>query len=230
MDRAGLVGDDGPTHHGLFDIAYLRCLPNLIAMAPKDEDELVDMMFTATLQKHPCFIRYPRGPAEGVPVKDQAAPLEIGKAEVLQDFSNNRGPKVAFFALGNMQKMARKAAETLAAEGFDCAIINPRFIKPLDEAITARFGSLAEVVVTLEDHALMGGFGSTVLELFSEKRIHVPVVRIGWPDVFIEHASGVDYLRQKYGLTAENTVAKVKAQFNAAPVTPPAASLRKPAY
>ena len=229
MDRAGLSANDGPTHHGLFDIAYLRCLPNVIAMAPKDEDELADMMFTATLQKHPCFIRYPRGPAEGVPVKDQAAPLEIGKAEVLQDFSNNRGQKVAFFALGNMQKIARKASDALAAEGFDCAIINPRFIKPLDEATTTRFGSVADVVVTLEDHALMGGYGSTVLELFGEKRIHVPVVRIGWPDVFIEHASSVDYLRQKYGLTAENTVAKVKAQFNAAPVAT-TSSQPKPAY
>jgi 1-deoxy-D-xylulose-5-phosphate synthase len=186
-------------------------------MAPKDEDELADMMFTATHQKHPCFIRYPRGEGEGVPVKDQPKLLEIGQAEVRQNFSNNRGQKVAFFALGNMQQMAKKAAAALAAEGFDCAIINPRFIKPLDGATTAQFGSLADVVVTLEDHVLMGGYGSSVLELFSEKRIHVPVVRIGWPDAFVEHASSVDYLRQKHGLTAENTVAKVKAQFNASP-------------
>jgi 1-deoxy-D-xylulose-5-phosphate synthase len=218
MDRAGLSANDGPTHHGLFDIAYLRCLPNVIAMAPKDEDELVDMMFTASQQNHPTFIRYPRGAAEGVPVKEQPRLLEIGKAEVLQDFTAGRGHKVTFFALGNMQRMARKAADLLTAEGFNCAIVNPRFTKPIDEELTARYGSQSEVVVTLEDHALMGGYGSTVLELFNDRRIHVNVVRIGWPDQFIEHASSVDYLRQKYGLTAENAVAQVKAQFNAAPV------------
>ena len=102
MDRAGLSANDGPTHHGLFDIAYLRCLPNVIAMAPKDEDELVDMMFTATHQQHPTFIRYPRGAAEGVPIKEQPKLLEIGKAEVIQNFSNNGKRKVALFGLGPM--------------------------------------------------------------------------------------------------------------------------------
>jgi len=213
MDRAGLSANDGPTHHGLFDIAYLRCLPNLVAMAPKDEDELFDMMFTATHQKHPVFIRYPRGPAEGVPIKDIPRLLEMGKAEVIQNFSNNGGRKVAFFALGNMQKLAHKAAEPLAAEGWDCAMINPRFTKPLDAAATEFFGRAADVVVTLEDHALMGGYGSAVLELFSDKHVTTPVVRIGWPDQFIEHASSVDYLRNKYGLTPENVVAQVTALF-----------------
>ncbi|HXJ58192.1 MAG TPA: transketolase C-terminal domain-containing protein, partial [Verrucomicrobiae bacterium] len=222
MDRAGLSANDGPTHHGLFDIAYLRCLPNVIAMAPKDEDELADMMFTATLQKHPTFIRYPRGAAEGVPIKDQPKPIEIGKGEVTRDFANSRDHKVTFFALGNMQSIARQAADQLTAEGFNCAIINPRFTKPLDEELTTRFAGVSEVVVTLEDHALMGGYGSAVLELLSARRMHVPVVRIGWPDQFIEHASSVDHLRYKYGLTPEQTVAKVKAQFNAAPADAPA--------
>jgi len=227
MDRAGLSANDGPTHHGLFDIAYLRCLPNVIAMAPKDEDELADMMFTATHQKHPTFIRYARGPAEGAPVKEQPQLVEIGKAEVMHNFANNRGHKVAIFALGNMMKIGRQAADQLVTQGFDVALINPRFTKPIDDATTAFFGQAADVVVTLEDHALMGGYGSVVLELFNEKRIHVPVVRIGWPDQFIEHASSVDYLRQKYGLTVEQTVAKVKAQFNAAaqPVTTPQSKL-----
>ena len=218
MDRAGLSANDGPTHHGLFDIAYLRCLPNVIAMAPKDEDELADMMFTATHQKHPTFIRYPRGAAEGVPIKDQPKLLEIGQAEVVRNFANNRGQKVGIFALGGMMKLGRQAADKLAADGFDVALINPRFTKPLDEATTAFFGQASDVVVTLEDHVLMGGYGSSVLELFNEKRIHVPVVRIGWPDQFIEHASSVDYLRQKHGLTVENTVTKVKAQFHAGTV------------
>jgi 1-deoxy-D-xylulose-5-phosphate synthase len=219
MDRAGLSANDGPTHHGLFDIAYLRCLPNLIAMAPKDEDELVDMMFTATHQKHPCFIRYPRGPAEGVTIKDIPRLLEIGKAEVIQNFSNNGGRKAAFFALGNMQHLARKAGGQLAAEGYDVALINPRFTKPLDAASHEFFGRAADVVVTLEDHALMGGYGSSVLELFSDKHVTTPVVRVGWPDQFIEHASSVDYLRQKHGLTAENAVAQVKAVLGETTVT-----------
>jgi 1-deoxy-D-xylulose-5-phosphate synthase len=217
MDRAGLSANDGPTHHGLFDIAYLRCMPNLIAMAPKDEDELADMMFTATHQNHPAFIRYPRGAAEGVPIKDQPELLEIGKAEVIQNFSSNGKRKVALFGLGPLNTLARKAAEQLAAEGFDCAVINPRFTKPLDAGTHEFFGKAADVVVTLEDHALMGGYGSAVLELFSEKGVTTPVVRIGWPDQFIEHATTQDELRKKYGLTVENTVAKVKAQFGEAP-------------
>jgi 1-deoxy-D-xylulose-5-phosphate synthase len=216
MDRAGLSANDGPTHHGLFDIAYLRCLPNLIAMAPKDEDELADMMFTASLQRHPAFIRYPRGAAEGVPIKDQPMLLEVGKAEVIQNFSSNGNRKVAFFGLGPMNTLARKAAAQMAAEGFDCAVINPRFTKPLDGGTHEFFGNAADVVVTMEDHALMGGYGSAVLELFSEKGVTTPVVRIGWPDQFIEHASTQDELRRKYGLTVENAIAKVKAQFGEA--------------
>ncbi len=216
MDRAGLSANDGPTHHGLFDIAYLRCLPNVIAMAPKDEDELVDMMFTATHQRHPTFIRYPRGAAEGVPIKDQPKLLEVGKAEVIQNFSSNGRQKVALFGLGPMNTLARKAAAQLAAEGFDCAVINPRFTKPLDAGTHEFFGRAADVVVTMEDHALMGGYGSAVLELFSEKNVTTPVVRIGWPDQFIEHASTQDELRRKYGLSVENTVAKLKAQFGEA--------------
>ena len=214
MDRAGLSANDGPTHHGLFDIAYLRCLPNVIAMAPKDEDELVDMMFTASHENHPTFIRYPRGAAEGVPIKDQPKLIEIGKAEVIQNFSNTGKRKVALFGLGNLNSMARKAAAQLTNEGFDCAVINPRFTKPLDAGAHEFFGKAADIVVTLEDHALAGGYGSAVLELFSEKAVTTQVVRIGWPDQFIEHASSQDELRKRYGLTVENIIAKVKSQFS----------------
>lgn len=217
MDRAGLSANDGPTHHGLFDIAYLRCLPNVISMAPKDEDEMVDMMFTASHENHPTFIRYPRGAAEGVPIKDQPKLLEVGKAEVIQNFSNTGRHKVTLFGLGNLNSMARKAAVQLTNEGFDCAVINPRFTKPLDAGTHEFFGKAADVVVTLEDHALMGGYGSAVLELFSEMAVTTPVVRIGWPDQFIEHASSQDELRKRYGLTVENIVMKVKAQFGEAP-------------
>lgn len=216
MDRAGLSASDGPTHHGLFDIAYLRCVPNIIAMAPKDEDELVDMMFTASLQSHPTFIRYPRGAGEGVKIKEVPAVLDIGKAEVIKNFSQNGGAKIALFGLGNMQRMARAAADQLAAEGFDPAVINPRFTKPIDEGTTEFFANAADVVVTFEDHVLMGGYGASVLELLSERGIQTPVVRIGWPDQFIEHASSVDYLREKYGLTAERAVALVKEKLGRA--------------
>ncbi len=210
MDRAGLSANDGPTHHGLFDIAYLRCLPNIIAMAPKDEDELVDMMYTASRADHATFIRYPRGSGEGVEIKEQPALLDIGKAEVVRNFNNKKGNKVALFGLGNMQSVARDAADKLASEGVNVALINPRFTKPLDAATHEFFGQAAEVVVTFEDHVLAGGYGASVAELYNDLGISTRVVRIAWPDQFIEHASSVGYLRERYGLTAESAVARVK--------------------
>jgi 1-deoxy-D-xylulose-5-phosphate synthase len=213
MDRAGLSANDGPTHHGLFDISYLRCLPNVIAMAPANEDELADMMLTATEVNQPVFIRYPRGTAEGVAVKESPQAIEIGKAQIVQTFANNKQRKVALFGLGPMNTIARKAAQQLSAEGYDVAVINPRFTKPLDAAAHETYGHEADLVVTLEDHVLMGGYGSAVLELFSQLGVSTPVVRIGWPDQFIEHATTQDELRHKYGLSVANTVAKVKAQF-----------------
>ena len=218
MDRAGLSANDGPTHHGLFDIAFLRCVPNLICMAPKDEDEFQDMLFTATHQQHPVAIRYPRGAGEGVPIKEEPKLLDIGKAEVVQSFVQNGGRRVAFFAIGNMVPIARKAAAQLIEEGCDCAVINARFIKPLDADTTAFFGRASDVVVTLEDHVLPGGYGSAVLELFNERHLTTPVVCIGWPDQFIEHATTVDELRQRHGLTVLNTVARVKSALAEAPV------------
>jgi 1-deoxy-D-xylulose-5-phosphate synthase len=220
MDRAGLSPQDGPTHHGMFDISYVRSVPNCIAMAPKDEDELVDMMFTATREPHPTFIRYPRGPAEGVPIKEQPRQLEIGKAELIQNFSNNGRKKVALFPLGNMMPLGRQTAARLQNEGYDVAIVNPRFVKPIDAGMTEFFGRAAEVVVTMEDHVLIGGYGSAVVELFSEKRISTPVVQVGWPDQFIEHATSVDDLRNKYGLTVDATVARVRTEFGSAESKP----------
>ena len=210
MDRAGLSANDGPTHHGLFDIAYLNCVPGIIAMAPSNEDELADMMFTATHQNQPTFIRYPRGNGEGVEVKNQPTLIEIGKAEVLQNFSNNEKPRVAFFALGPMRAIANAAIGELGAENIDAAIINPRFTKPIDGGTTEFFAEAAEVVVTIEDHVLRGGYGSIVRDHLAECGITTPVVRIGWPDQFIEHASSVDYLRDKHGLTGANTAEQIR--------------------
>jgi len=209
MDRAGLSANDGPTHHGLFDIAYLRCVPNIVAMAPRNEDEFADMLFTASRQNHPAFIRYPRGAAEGVPVKDEPTMLEIGKAEVVRNFEGNGKRKVAFLGLGPMFSVAEAAAEELG-EDFDCALIDPRFTKPIDEATTEYFAKTADLVVTLEDHVLPGGYGSLVAELMVENGVQKPLIRIGWPDQFVEHASSVGELREKYGLTVKAVVEQVR--------------------
>jgi 1-deoxy-D-xylulose-5-phosphate synthase len=204
MDRGGLSGDDGPTHHGLFDISYLRSVPNLIHMVPKDEDELADMMYTAMLHEGPSAIRYPRGTGPGVAVKEQPVAIEIGKAEVIRD-----GAEVAIFGLGAMLPEAQRLAELLRKEGFSAAVINPRFAKPVDRDCVAEFGGRCGLVVTLEDHVLAGGFGSAVMEVLNELELQVPVVRVGWPDAFIEHGK-VESLRQKYGLTAEAALEKAR--------------------
>ena len=206
MDRGGLSGDDGPTHHGLFDISYLRSVPNLIHMVPKDEDELQDMMYTAMLHEGPSAIRYPRGTGPGVAVKAQPVALEIGKAEVIKDSGR---ADVAVFGLGAMLPEAVRLAEMLEREGFSAAVINPRFAKPVDKACVGEFGSRCGLVITLEDHVLAGGYGSAVLETLSGLELQVPVVRVGWPDEFIEHGK-VEALREKYGLTAEAALTKAR--------------------
>ncbi|WP_263379101.1 1-deoxy-D-xylulose-5-phosphate synthase [Granulicella paludicola] len=213
MDRGGLSGDDGPTHHGLFDISYLRGIPNIIHMDPKDEDELQDMMQTALEHKGPSAIRYPRGIGPGSVLKDVPVALEIGKAEVLQD-----GSDIAIFALGNMVAEATKLAKLLAAEGQSAAVINARFAKPLDVDCVAKYARKCGVLVTMEDHVLAGGFGSAVLEALSGAELEVPVVRVGWPDQFIEHGKAED-LRAKYGLTPEAALVRVRPHLKHAVVS-----------
>ncbi|QHN04465.1 1-deoxy-D-xylulose-5-phosphate synthase [Granulicella sp. WH15] len=202
MDRGGLSGDDGPTHHGLFDISYLRSVPNIIHMDPVDEDELADMMYTAMLHEGPSAIRYPRGTGPGVTVKDQPAALAIGKAEVLKD-----GVDVAIFGLGAMMGEAKRLTAMLEAQGLSVALVNPRFVKPLDRECVRVYGGRCGLIITLEDHVLAGGFGSAVLEAVNEMELAVPVVRVGWPDEFIEHGKP-EALREKYGLTAEGAMEK----------------------
>ena len=204
MDRGGLSGDDGPTHHGLFDISYLRSVPNLIHMVPKDEDELQDMMYTAMLHEGPSAIRYPRGTGPGVAVKESPVALEIGKAEVIRD-----GSDVAIFGLGAMLPEAVRLAEMLEGEGLHVAVVNPRFAKPVDRECVNLYGRRCGLLITMEDHVLAGGFGSAVLESVNELEMNVPVVRVGWPDEFIEHGK-VEALRKKYGLTAEAALEKAR--------------------
>jgi 1-deoxy-D-xylulose-5-phosphate synthase len=203
MDRAGLSGDDGPTHHGLFDIAYLRGIPEIVLMSPKDEDELADMLKTAFEIPGPSAIRYPRGAVAGVQRKPEPQAIPVGKAEVLAD-----GSDVAILGLGPMISLARELAATLARDGYSAALINPRFIKPIDREMIEHYASRVAAFVTFEDHVKMGGFGSAVVEALDEMGLAVPVVRIGWPDRFIEHGK-VDELRARYGLSVEAAYAQV---------------------
>jgi 1-deoxy-D-xylulose-5-phosphate synthase len=204
MDRAGLSGDDGPTHHGLFDIAYLRAIPEMVLMAPKDEDELADMMATALQLPGPSAIRYPRGAVAGVERKPEPQSIPIGKAEILQD-----GSDVAILGLGPMTALARELAARLERDGYSAAVINPRFIKPLDREMLSGYAGRVAVFVTFEDHVKMGGFGSAVVETLEELGSAVPVVRIGWPDQFIEHGK-VEELRARYGLTVDAAYEQVR--------------------
>ncbi len=216
MDRAGLSGDDGPTHHGLFDIGYLRHIPNMVHMQPKDEEEFVDMLWTmVNYHQGPIAIRYPRGAGTGAKPKPQPKLLEIGKAEVVQ-----HGREVALIGLGNMFALAQETAELLEAEGVSVALINPRWIKPMDVGTLEFFARSVDVICTFEDHVLHNGFGCAVMEHLSDARITTPVVRIGWPDQFIEHGT-IPVLRKKHGITAEAAVEKIKPFLKIDPKTNP---------
>jgi len=212
MDRAGLSPNDGPTHHGLFDIAYLRTVPRAVIMQPKDEDEMVDMLHTALLHQGPAFIRYPRGPAVGVKIKGQPAALPIGQAEVLRE-----GRDIIIWALGPMLQDAAKLADKLAAEqGVSVGIVNARFAKPLDTELLHQQARTARLIVTMEDHVLMGGFGSAVLEALNEAGLSTPVERIGWPDNFVGHGSSVAELRAQNGISPTDIEEKVLRRWKAA--------------
>ena len=204
MDRGGLSGDDGPTHHGLFDIAYLSAIPGLIHMQAKDEDEFIDMLWTmANYDDGPTAIRYPRGAGIGAKPKDTPALLEIGKGEVIQD-----GNDIVIIALGHMYETALETVKRLEELNHSVALINPRFIKPLDAELINNYARKCKVILTMEDHVLNNGFGASIIELLSDQQIQTPVTRIGWPDEFIDHGK-VEQLREKHGLTTEHAVQQV---------------------
>ncbi len=209
LDRAGLSPNDGPTHHGLFDLSYLRCVPNATVMQPKDEDELVDMLHTSLHLPGPGFIRYPRGAGPGAPIKAQPAQLAIGQAEILREGSN-----IMIWALGAMVSDALKLAERLAhEEGLSIGVVNARFVKPLDRTLLLSQAAVVPLLVTMEDHVLAGGFGSAVLEVLQEADCPTPVERIGWPDKFVEHGSSVEILRAAYGLAPDDIARRVKERY-----------------
>jgi len=206
MDRAGIVGADGPTHHGLLDIAYLRGYPNIVLMAPKDEAEMRDMMLTAIEHPAPAALRYPRGSGHGVDISAAPKKLEIGKAEILRD-----GGDVAIIALGSMVYPAIEAAAQLENDGIDASVINARFIKPLDNELILALAQSKRLIVTVEEAYLAGGFGSAVLELLEENGLQdkVKVVRMGVPDRIITHGDA-KLLLAKYGLDADGIYTKIK--------------------
>ena len=204
IDRAGLVGEDGPTHHGSFDINYLRHIPNMVLMAPKDEDELQHMLYTSVNYNGPSAVRYPRGTGVGVELNPQFKLLEIGKGEILLE-----GKDVAIIALGNMVYPSIEAAGILRKNGIDAAVANARFAKPLDEEMVLTLAYKCGAIVTIEEGALSGGFGSAVLEVLEKNGVNgVDVKRIGLPDKFIEHGS-MKELHNIYGLDASGIAKEV---------------------
>ena len=184
LDRAGLVGEDGPTHHGVFDLSYLRQMPNMCVMAPKDEEELRHMLATAIAIEGPAAVRYPRGAGLGVPLTDSLETLPVGKAEVLQEEGD-----IAFLAVGTMVEKAKEAAAILKEEGIEAAVVNMRFIKPLDTELLGEMARTKRLLITAEENVLAGGFGSAVAEYLADHGIEVPLLRFGIPDRFIEQGT-----------------------------------------
>jgi 1-deoxy-D-xylulose-5-phosphate synthase len=205
LDRAGFAGDDGRTHHGIFDLSYLRCLPNMTIMAPKDENELRHMLKTAMEQDAgPIAVRYPRGSGVGVPTTEPLHALPIGRAELLKE-----GGDVAIIAAGTMVLPAERAAEMLANEGISATVVNARFIKPLDERLFLELAERCGAIVTVEENTVRGGFGAAVLELLASHGLTLPVRTLGVPDRVFEQASQAR-LREQAGLTPENIAATAK--------------------
>jgi len=201
VDRAGIVGDDGPTHHGLFDISYLRSIPNLTLMSPADENELQHMLRLALQLNSPCALRFPRGTGLGVALDRDCRDIPVGRAEVLVE-----GKDITLLAVGNAVQAARRAAVMLKEQGVLATVINARFIKPLDEDCITRWASRTGRLITVEENMLAGGFGSAVLELLAAKGMDgIQVKCLGIEDKFLEHGSQ-SLLREKYGLQSENIV------------------------
>ncbi len=205
LDRAGLVGADGPTHHGTFDLSYLRMIPGMVVMAPKDEQELRDMLYTSVYKiDGPSAIRYPRGAALGVELREDFKEIEIGKAEVLQ-----KGEDVALLAVGKMVDYSLQASVLLGKEGIDAEVINMRFIKPIDTDLLDEVAKRFDKIVTIEENSIVGGFGSGIVEYFSDKNYKNDIIRIGIPDKFIEHGTQAE-LHDLIGIDANGIFEKVK--------------------
>jgi 1-deoxy-D-xylulose-5-phosphate synthase len=216
LDRAGIVGEDGQTQHGVFDIAYTRILPNMKVMAPKDEEELRHMLYTAIHMDGPVTLRYPRGKALGVPFSDDLHMLEIGKAELLSPVTLEEAEcmNTVLLAYGSMVAQAQLAAEELVEEGLQVAVVNARWAKPLDQEMILHLARKVGRLVTIEDHMVAGGFGSAILELLEYHGVkNVDVRMIGLPDKFVEHGAPA-ILKELYGLSSAHIKEVVRDQLD----------------
>jgi 1-deoxy-D-xylulose-5-phosphate synthase len=206
LDRAGVVGSDGPTHHGVFDLSYLRHLPNMTIMAPMDENELQHMIRTALDHDGPVAVRYPRGNGYGVPLDQTLVALPLGRGELLRE-----GKDGVIVAVGVMVRPALDAAAVLAREGLDVAVVNARFIKPLDRELILSQARASRRVLTVEENAVQGGFGTALLELLEEERVTGVAIRcLGYPDSYIEQGEQPE-LRSAYGLDAAGIAAAFRS-------------------
>ena len=206
IDRAGLVGEDGPTHAGSFDLSFLRCLPNMVIMAPADENETRQMLTTGFLHNGPAAVRYPRGTGPGTPIDPTLDTLPIGKGIVTRE-----GEEVAILCFGTLHQQALKAAETLNA-----SVVNMRFVKPLDTELVAKLSATHKLLVTLEENAVMGGAGSAVNEWLMAEGIITPVLNLGLPDIFVEHAKPAQMLAE-CGLDAAGIEAAIRHRLSTIP-------------
>jgi 1-deoxy-D-xylulose-5-phosphate synthase len=207
MDRAGIVGEDGHTQHGVFDVAFMRIIPNMKVMAPKDENELRHMLYTAVYMDGPLCLRYPRGKARGVPLDNELRKLEVGKAELLSPstLAEAEQQDCVILAYGTAVEQAELAAKELAAQDIHVAVVNARWAKPLDVELITRLAKSVRHLVTVEDGVAFGGFGSAVLELLEAQGLlsNVNVRLIGYPDKFIEHGAP-SILKELYGLSSSH--------------------------
>jgi len=209
IDRGGLVGADGATHHGAFDLSYLRCVPGLVVMAPSDENELRRMLATGVTHSGPSAVRYPRGNVLGVEVEDQAKPLPIGKGRIVREARGRRRPRVAFLAFGCMVATALEAADLL-----DAVVADMRFVKPLDLELLLELAQENDLLVTLEDNAKTGGAGSAICEALAAHQVQVPLLMLGLPDHFIEHGTREELMAQ-IGLDTAGVLRSVQKRLRA---------------
>ena len=209
IDRAGLVGADGATHAGAYDMAFLRCIPNMTVMAPADENECRQMLYTALQQPNPTAVRYPRGAGTGVATVKQMTELPLGKGELRRESQKPAGQRVAILAFGTMVAPALAAAETL-----DATVANMRFVKPLDAELVRKLAETHDVLVTVEEGCVMGGAGSACVEALAESAVVRPVLQLGLPDRFIDHGDPAKLLSQ-CGLDAAGIERSIRERFPA---------------
>lgn len=212
IDRAGFVGSDGATHHGVFDLSYLRPLPHMVIMAPKDENELQHMVKTSFELHEPTAVRYPRGNGFGVRLDDELHSLEMGKAEIVFPLETFVESDLVIFAFGSMVHPSIKAAQIISENGLDPCVVNARFLKPLDEELFTKLAETSSFIFTVEENVLAGGFGSAILELFSKKGIHKPIFNMGIPDAFFDHGTQEE-LRSECGLDAAHIAEFIQSKM-----------------